>query len=161
MKASHTQPPGFWGRRIGEPIRQQLTQGVTPEKIALTLALASGLSVFPVLGTTTVLCFLTGILLKLNQPIVQGVNFLGSLVFLPAIVAFIKLGDVLTHSAFSSLDVPVMIAMATHHPAEFLAKFGTTALHSIIGWAIAMVVWLPLVYLSSLPFLRKLPLGRS
>ena len=160
MKASRTKTPGFWSRRIGEPIRQQLTQGVSPEKIALTLALASGLSVFPVLGTTTVLCFLTGILLKLNQPIVQGVNFLGSLAFLPAVVAFIKLGDVLTHSTFSSLDFPAMISMATHHPADFLSKFGTTAVHGILGWAVAMAVWLPLVYASALPFLRRLPLGR-
>jgi uncharacterized protein (DUF2062 family) len=153
---SQGQPPGFFRRRIGEPIRHQLTQGVTPEKIALTVALASGLSVFPVLGTTTVLCFFAGIFLKLNQPIVQGVNILASLAFIPLAVVFIKLGDVLTHSTFSSLDIHSMARMAVHHPADFIRRFGATTLHGILGWFVVMAAWLPLAYCSALPLLRRL-----
>jgi len=46
----------FWQRRIITPIANQIRQGITPEKIALTIALGLLLSVFPILGATTILC---------------------------------------------------------------------------------------------------------
>jgi len=49
---------GFFRRRIARPIVELLRQGVTPEKMALSLALGVALGVFPVLGTTTALCAL-------------------------------------------------------------------------------------------------------
>ena len=68
-----------------DPIAAQLTQGITPEKIALTLAVGSALALFPILGTTTLLCLLAGILLRLNQPIIQMVNALCTPLHLPVI----------------------------------------------------------------------------
>src|SRR6185436_5374216 len=63
-------------RRVLDPIVAQLTQGITPEKIALTIAVGSALALYPMLGVTTIFCFLAGILLRLNQPIIQVVNYL-------------------------------------------------------------------------------------
>src|SRR4029077_19367671 len=56
----------FW--RITRPIVELLAQGVTPEKMALSLALGVALGVFPVLGTTTALCALVALLWRLNLP---------------------------------------------------------------------------------------------
>jgi hypothetical protein len=47
---------GFFHRRVVAPIVALLTQGITPEKIALSLAFGIVLGIFPVLGSTTVLC---------------------------------------------------------------------------------------------------------
>jgi uncharacterized protein (DUF2062 family) len=44
---------GFFYRHLVRPILDLLRQGVTPEKIALSLALGMALGVFPVLGSTT------------------------------------------------------------------------------------------------------------
>ncbi|HUB58966.1 MAG TPA: DUF2062 domain-containing protein, partial [Candidatus Micrarchaeia archaeon] len=57
---------GFFYRRMARPILQLLRQGVTPEKLALSIALGAALGVFPVLGTTTALCALAALLLRLN-----------------------------------------------------------------------------------------------
>ena len=48
----------FWRRRVVEPIAGQLKQGITPEKIALTIALGMALGIFPILGSTMLLCAL-------------------------------------------------------------------------------------------------------
>eukprot|EP01034_Spumella_vulgaris_P003768 gene3768-4823_t len=58
------------------PVLAQLRQGITPEKIALTAALGAVIAVFPILGSTTVLCGLVAWGLRLNQPIIQLVNYL-------------------------------------------------------------------------------------
>ncbi len=63
---------------------------------------------------------------------------------------FVRLGDALTGSARSDLDIPVMISLFRHHPRDFIHQFGVTALHSILGWAVVAPFWIPLVYFVAL-----------
>ena len=140
----------FWQRWLVDPIVRQLTQGVTPQKIAMTIAVGSALALFPILGTTTTLCVLVGILFGLNQPIIQGVNALCTFVYFPLIVVFVRFGDALAGSPPSSINIPLMITMFTHHPGDFFRQFGVTALHAMLGWAVVAPVWVPLVYIIAL-----------
>jgi hypothetical protein len=135
---------------------QQLTQGVTPERVALTLAVGSALALFPILGTTTVLCALVGVALRLNQPIIQSVNVVCTVVYLPALVALVRLGDRLAGGVRSSLDIPMMVGVFRQHPAEFFHRFGTTAWHGVLGWLAVVPLWLTVIYLGALPGLRRL-----
>ncbi len=66
---------GFFYRRLLRPILDLLRQGVTPEKMALSLALGGALGVFPALGCTTLLCLIAAIVLRLNLPAIQIVNY--------------------------------------------------------------------------------------
>ena len=78
----------FWQRWLVDPVARQLTQGVTPQKVALSLAVGSALALFPILGTTTALCLVAGVALGLNQPIIQGVNALCTFVYFPLLYPF-------------------------------------------------------------------------
>ena len=49
-----------------KPFIQLLRQGVSPEKIALTIALGIILGITPVLGSTMLLCTLAAIVFRLN-----------------------------------------------------------------------------------------------
>lgn len=71
----------WWRRRIVAPVIAQLKQGATPEKLALTVALGFVLGVFPILGSATLLCGLAAWALRLNQPVIQIVNYLQFLRF--------------------------------------------------------------------------------
>jgi uncharacterized protein (DUF2062 family) len=66
---------GFFSRRLVRPLLDLLRQGVTPEKIALSVALGVMLGVFPVLGSTTALCALAAFAWQLNLPSIQIVNY--------------------------------------------------------------------------------------
>lgn len=136
----------LWQRWLIDPVARQLTQGVTPRKVALSLAVGSALALFPILGTTTTLCIVAGIALGLNQPIIQGVNALCTFVYFPLLYLFVRLGDILAGTAPSSLDVPLMLALIAHDPRQFFHRFGATALHAILGWAVVAPLWIPLVY---------------
>ena len=62
---------GFWHRRIVNPILDLLRQGITPEKMALSIALGITLGITPVIGSTSILCLLAAIVLRLNTPAIQ------------------------------------------------------------------------------------------
>jgi uncharacterized protein (DUF2062 family) len=144
----------FWHRWLIDPIMRQLTQGVTPAKIALSLAVGSALALFPILGTTTALCTLAGVLLGLNQPIIQGMNALCMFAYFPLMVVFVRLGDTLTRAAPSSLNIPLMVSLFAHHPREFFREFGVTGLHAMLGWVAVAPFWIVLIYFLTLPALR-------
>ena len=143
-----------WRRWLVEPALRQLTQGVTPQKISMAIAVGSALALFPIVGTTTMLCAIAGVALGLNQGIVQGMNALCFIVYFPLAVAFVRLGDALAGSAPSSVDLRLMARLLAHDPGRFLQDFGTTALHGMLGWAVVAPVWIPLVYLAALRPLR-------
>jgi uncharacterized protein (DUF2062 family) len=138
-----------------DPVVRQLTQGVTPRKISLSVAVGTGLALFPILGTTTVLCIVVGVALGLNQPILQAMNALCTFIYFPFIYAFIRLGDAIAGPAAGRPDIRVVFALLPRHPAEFASRFGITALHAVLGWAVVAPVWIALVYACALPLLNR------
>lgn len=146
---------GFWSRWILAPVMRQLTQGVSPRKVALTLSIGSALALFPIVGTTTVLCTLAALALGLNQPIIQAVNAALVLVYYPLIIVFVRLGDVVARSSGPALDIPSMMALFAHHPGQFLERFGGVALHAALGWLVTAPEGAALVYVTALPLLRS------
>jgi Uncharacterized protein conserved in bacteria (DUF2062) len=146
-------PPGRL-RRLAEPFWQQLRQGADPRRIALALALGSAISLFPVFGTTALLCLLAGLALGLNQPILQAVNAACNLIWAPALFGFVRLGDRCAGPAAGGPALAALPALLRSHPADFLRTCGATLLHAVLGWAIVIPFWIPLVYFVSLPLLR-------
>ena len=61
--------------RLRELASQVSGPGITPEKIALSVALGITLGVTPVLGSTSILCFLAAVVFRLNAPAIQLVNY--------------------------------------------------------------------------------------
>ncbi|MBS2022556.1 MAG: DUF2062 domain-containing protein [Deltaproteobacteria bacterium] len=61
----------FIKQRLWEPLKNQLKQGATPEKLAWSLAAGGVVGTFPVLGTTTLLGLLCGFVFRLNHIAVQ------------------------------------------------------------------------------------------
>ncbi len=149
-----------WQRHVIDPIAVQLTQGITPEKIALTLAVGSAFALFPILGTTTILCLIVGVALRLNQPIIQIVNALCTPLHLPVIYGMVRLGDLLFNIPYSHVGIRMMNHMLWDDPGEFFEKFGMTALHAIAVWAIIAPFWMAVVYLLALPVLREVHFRR-
>ena len=59
--------------RVLGPIVEQLTQGLSADTIALTVAVGLCIAVIPIIGVTTALSFLAAWALRLNQPIIQTI----------------------------------------------------------------------------------------
>ncbi len=152
--ATNTPARTFWQRRVRDPIVAQLTQGITPEKIALTVAVGSALALFPILGTTTLLCFLVGLALRLNQPIIQLINQAFWPIHVPVIFACVRLGDRIFGVPHHKFSIRQMQELLWSDPAKFFQNFGLTALHATVAWAILAPFYIGAVYYLALPIMR-------
>jgi uncharacterized protein (DUF2062 family) len=114
----------FWRERVVALVAAQLVQGFTPQKIALTIALGLNLGIFPILGATTTLCAVAGLWLKLNQPVIQLVNWLASPLQLVMILVFVRLGEWLVHAPHISFSIPELFQKFHQSPLKFLREFG-------------------------------------
>jgi len=146
----------FWRERVVGLIVAQLTQGVTPQKIALTIALGFNLGIFPILGATTVLCAVVGFCLKLNQPIIQLVNAAALPLQISLIIVFVRIGEWLVRAPHVSFSVPELIHKFDASPAKFMREFGMTGVHGILAWLLIAPVVGVLIYFMVLPPLKAL-----
>jgi uncharacterized protein (DUF2062 family) len=140
-------PEPFWKRRLLTPILQQLQTGITPEKIALTIAVGTVVGVFPVLGSTTLLCALAAFVLRLNQPIIQLVNYLAYPLQLALVLGFLRAGESLFGKEHLPLSIPLMLERFKAGPLLFLKDFGVIAVHGIVVWLLVAPVVGTLLYL--------------
>ena len=142
-------------------ILAQLKQGITPQKISLTLALGMALGIFPILGATTLLCFLFGLWLKLNQPIIQVVNYLIYPLQLVLILVFVRIGEFMVRATPVSFSIPELFRKFHESPREFFRQFGMTGVHGIIGWLLVAPFVAAGLYFLFLPLMKKLARGHQ
>ncbi|WP_028007473.1 DUF2062 domain-containing protein [Solimonas flava] len=147
----------IWQRRLVDPVVAQLRQGITPDRIALTLALATVLGVFPILGATTFLCALAAIWLRLNQPVMQLANYLLTPLHVALLLPFYRAGETL----FGQAHVPIfsvgeLLARFQTDPLQFVVDYGRVALYGICVWALLAPFAAALLYLTLRPALRQL-----
>jgi hypothetical protein len=98
-------------RRVVPPILNLLRQGITPEKIALGVALALVLGAFPALGWTTSLCLIAARRLRLNVAAMQLVNSLAYPLQLMLLVPSIRGGELLFRAPGLSLSLHQILSM--------------------------------------------------
>ena len=61
--------------KILKLIEKLLQEGMSTRKISLSIALGVALGIFPVLGSTTILCAMAAFVFRLNLPAIQVVNY--------------------------------------------------------------------------------------
>jgi len=146
---------GFFRRRIARPIVDLLRQGVTPEKMALSLALGVALGVFPMLGTTTALCALVAFIWRLNLPAIQIVNYFVYPLQIALLLPFFRLGEKL----FGAPHLPLSASqiLATVHASFWDATrfLWTTIWHAALAWCLIAPVFVGLAYVLLVPLLQR------
>ena len=133
------------------------TQGVTPDKIALTFAVGSACSLFPFLGFTSLLNLGAGLWFRLNQPLLQTLNqVLGPLQLL-LILVYVRLGEWLWRAQGDRFTLSEMIQVFRDASLrEFIHRFGWAGIHAFTAWAVTSPLLIVLVYQVLRPVLRRL-----
>ena len=146
---------GFLYRRLLRPILDLLRQGVTPEKIALSLTLGVALGVFPVLGSTTALCAVAALALRLNLPAIQIVNYFVYPLQIALLIPFFRLGEKLFRAPHLLLSVPQIYAMIHANMGGAIRSLWTTTWHAIIVWCVVAPVFVGVAYGILAPALHR------
>jgi uncharacterized protein (DUF2062 family) len=146
----------FLRRRVIEPLVAILKFGVTPEKIAISLVLGIVLGVFPVLGSTTLLCAAAALGLGLNLPAIQLVNYVMYPVQLILLIPFMRLGEKLFGAAPLPLSLAQIMAMIRADAWQAIGALWVTTVHAMAAWLAVSVPAGVLLYAFLVPVLRKL-----
>ena len=162
MTDSATPPhPSFWQRRLIGPLRAQLTQGVTPDRLALTVAIGTACSLLPFLGFTTLLNLGVGLWLRLNHPILQIVNYLLGAVQIALILVYVRIGEFIWRAPAMPLSIPQLMRDFRADPWAFLERFGWTGVHAATAWLISVPLIVALVYYPLRPVMRRFAASRK
>jgi hypothetical protein len=101
------------------------------------------------------------LLLRLNQPASQLANHLMYPVQLPLILVFVRLGERLVGASPMPFS-PARLALEFREaPLVFLKRFGLTALHGVLGWAVVAPLVAAAVFLVLHPILKSMAERRA
>ena len=146
----------FFQRRLLRPIVELLTQGIAPEKIALSIAIGLVVGVFPALGWTTLLCLLVALWLKLNIPAMQLVNYLAYPLQLALLVPFIRAGEFLFRAPRMPLSLPLILGMVKANVWHAITALWGETVHAIVVWMLIAPVAVWVIYRVLAPVVRRL-----
>jgi hypothetical protein len=146
----------WWRRWLLKPVLAQLTQGISADRLAWTIALGIVFGVFPIMGSTTLVCLLMGYLFRLNQPVLHVFKTAVYPLHLALILVFIHLGERLFGVPPLSFSIPELVGKFKADPLQFARDFGMAALHGVVAWAVIAPVAAMLIKVSVLPMLIRL-----
>jgi uncharacterized protein (DUF2062 family) len=144
----------FLQKKIIHPLINLLKQGITAERLALSLAMGITIGSFPVMGTTTVICTVIALAFRLNLPVIQIGNWLAYPIQIALIVPFMLLGE----RMFGSGNILTAHPLLTPDLSGFVHGFGTMsamAFHGIILWSFTAPAQIIALYFLFLPLFRR------
>jgi hypothetical protein len=127
-------------KKVLNPVLDQLKQGADPRRLAWSVSLGFAVGIFPVLGTTLILCLIIATVFKLNHVAIQAANYVaypGQLAFIPA---FIRMGEKISGAEPMTIDLHQMKNLFMSSPSGFFAQFGMAAVHGALAWAVILPI---------------------
>jgi len=147
--------------RVLLPLQAQLTQGVSPSRLALALTLGLVVGVVPVLGVTTALCAALAVALRLNQPAIQLANYAAYPVQLLLLVPALQAGAWLFGRPAITFSLAQLQAELTADPLGTVGRYLEDTLRAVAAWGLlAPVAGLSLFLILRL-VLSRLPLPKE
>ncbi len=123
-------------QKVKDVLRQQLTMGATPEKLAQSFVWGMFIGVFPLIGTTTALSVLIAWMFRLNHVVIQTANYLMYPIHIIMIPIYIKTVDYFFDVGYVPLRPDLMVHQFKVDPTEFLRQYGIIAIYAVGLWII-------------------------
>jgi len=125
-----------WAIRFRASVRE-----LSPEQLALLVAVGVVLGVFPIMGCPTVLCLLAAFGLRLNAAALQLLNNVSSPLQLALLVPLARVGAVLC-GGYNPLGTSIA------------GRMGGGAIHAVVGWTCICIPLGIVLYLAILGVMR-------
>ena len=124
----------FLRRRLVDPLLALLTQGITPQRLALSIAIGAIVGIFPVLGSTTVVVTLAAAALRLNMVAVHTVHYAMTPVQILLIIPFVRVGEHLLGVPPQKLSIKEGMELISHGALNAIVTLWDAIVHAVIGW---------------------------
>jgi uncharacterized protein (DUF2062 family) len=135
-----------------DKIETWLRQGISPRRLALTLALGFAVGCIPVFGIPTALCLLIALGLRLNIPAIQLANYAAMPLQVALIFPFVRLGGWM-FTSHQSLNATLL----HQSPLKLMLASGSLAGEALAAWLVTAIPMVILMTLALTALLRKIP----
>ncbi len=137
----------WFRRRILDPILDLLKQGITPEKLAWSIAFGCAMGVMPFLGVTTLLCVVIALALRLNPIAIQIANYAMYPFQLLLFIPFVRLGEALFRQPRSAITVERVQYLFHANLREGIRLFWGEVWHAVVAWMVVVPFVVLILYL--------------
>lgn len=146
---------GYVRTWVIEPVILFLRQGISPGKIAMSLAWGFTVGTSPVLGTTTLTCAGIALLFRLNLVVILIANWAVYPLQLALLVPFFMVGARLFGTGPVTHDTSSLTAVFRSGFGESVEVLGITLLHAALAWAFVAPFMIAVLYWIIKPLLER------
>jgi uncharacterized protein (DUF2062 family) len=144
----------LFNEKVKKPVLDFLNEGISAKKLAWTISVGAVLGIFPLLGSTTVLCLLVAFLLRLNFPILMLASYLVYPLQFIFLLPFMKVGEqFLGTTSFELTLDEILKVMQQGFPMAF-EVLGWATLKGMGAWAFFAPALIALLYFVLLPVFK-------
>jgi hypothetical protein len=146
---------GIFMRWVVLPIRTQLTQGVSPRRLAWAVTAGSVLGIFPIIGSTSLLTTAAGLGARLNQPVLHAFKTMVIPLQWLMLPVFVRIGEGIFQAPPVRFNIPDLIQKFGENPGAFMRQFGMTGVHGIVAWTVLAPLMGGICFFVTWPILER------
>lgn len=132
-----------------------LMKGISPGKLAWAIGWGVAIAIFPVFGSTTLICALVAFIFRLNMPAIQLSNYfsypLQFILFLP----YMRFGEYIFNAPPMPFSVPQIFGMFKEDIILAISVLWTSTWHAIIAWLLTAPFAAVVLHLILTPVFKK------
>ena len=146
---------------IRQKAAQWLRQGVSPQRLALTLAVGFVVGCIPVVGLPTGICAMIALTFRLNQPAIQAANYLAMPFQVALILPLVRLGSKLLPLGNHAQGNPALLSQSPTqmfaHSQQMVMQIGGMAGQALVAWLLLAIPVVVLLTPTLTLLLRRVP----
>ena len=121
-------------RTILEPLLALLKQGMSPNRLALCVALGIVIGNIPILGVSTLICAAIALVFRLNLPAIQIVQAAMAPTQILLIIPFVRLGEWILRVPRQPVSVKEGLALMAQGVGHAIVILWNSILHAGLAW---------------------------
>ena len=142
--------------KLVKPLIGFLKQGMTPERLALSVSLGFVFGLIPVVGVTTLICLLVALAFRLNVAAIQLINYLVYPLQLLLIIPLINLGSNILNVNPIPYSISELVDLVKNDFFLALKQLWLAHLMGLFAWLIIVVPIGVIIFISMRIVFRKM-----
>lgn len=142
-------------RRILEPLLTLLRQGISPDRLALCVAIGVVVGNIPILGISTILCTVIALVFRLNLPAIQVVQAAMAPTQILLIIPFVRLGEWILRVPPQPVSIQQGLALIAQGVGHAIVVLWDAILHAGLAWILVAPFAVYLFYKLLTPVFKR------
>jgi uncharacterized protein (DUF2062 family) len=145
----------YWNKKIINSLSKLLKEGLTPKKLSLVITIGITVSIFPVIGTTTLICTLIAFLFNLNLPAIQLANYAGFPLQITLFFPFLKIGEIISTVSLEPISKTQLLSTFNEGIFYAIQSLSNYLIIACLGWLLLIIPIFIFLYILIIFVLRK------